>query len=221
MSQLSTTFRPLLTALAGWPRRVGALICLALAALGALGFGGHAARAALGSVLVASRSLQPGVVLAAADLSSARWPANSVPTGALRRDADAIGRRLAGALARGQPIQLGSLLEPAIATALGSGQVATTVTLADPHQVTILASGSRVDLYGAASTGAGFGQGTVEGGAVARNVLVLAILPATELSGDLSPPSSPGLIIATDPTTAGRLAAHMSAPFLATLVPPP
>jgi Flp pilus assembly protein CpaB len=159
-------------------------------------------------------------VLAAADLSPARWPATAVPAGALHRSIDAVGRRVAGALARGEPIQLSSLLEPAIAAALGAGQVATTVTLADPHQVAILAIGSRIDLYGATPTSGGLVQGAAEGTAVARNALVLAILPATELSGDLSPPDTPGLIIATDPTTAGRLAAHMSTPFLATLVPP-
>jgi Flp pilus assembly protein CpaB len=219
MSQLPSTFRALLTVLAGWPRRVGALICLVLAILGALGFGGHAAPAALGSVLVASRTLQPGVVLAAADLSAVRWPATAVPAGALHRSADAVGRRVAGALTRGEPIQLGDLLEPAIATALGSGQVATTVTLADPHQVAILARGSRIDLYGTPPSS--LGQGSTDGTAVARNALVLAVLPAAELHGDLSPPDTPGLIIATDPTTAGRIAAHMSTPFLATLVPPP
>ena len=219
MSQLSITSRALLTTLAGWPRRVGALICLTLAVLGALGFGGHAAPAALGSVLVASRALQPGVVLAANDLNSVRWPATAVPAGALHRSAEAVGRRVAGSLARGEPIQLGNLLEPAIATALGSGQVATTVTLADPHQVAILARGSHVDLYGAPTDG-GLAQGAADGAAIARNALVLAILPATALAGDLSPPDTPGLIIATDPTTAGHLAAHMSTPFLATLVPP-
>jgi Flp pilus assembly protein CpaB len=220
MSQLSSTFRALLTILAGWPRRVAALICLVLAVLGGLGFGGHAAPAALGSVLVANRELQAGVVLAGADLSSARWPATSVPAGALHRSAEAVGRRVAGALARGEPIQSSNLLEPAIALALGSGLVATTITLADPHQVAILARGSRVDLYGTASPGGSLAPGATEGTAVARNALVLAILPATALSGDLSPPDTPGLIIATDHTTAGRLAAHLSASFLATLVPP-
>jgi pilus assembly protein CpaB len=221
MSQLPATLRTLLTMLGGWPRRAAALVCLAIAALAAIGVGGQSGSAAMGSVLVASRALEPGVVLTGADLDSVRWPATAVPAAALRQSGAAVGRRVAAALARGEPIQSSSLLDPAIATALQQGKVATTVALADPHQAAILARGSHIDLYGAVEA-TGFAHGTAESPPIARNAIVLAILPVTsEMNGSINSSNALGLIIATDPATAGHLAAHLSTSFLATLVPPP
>jgi hypothetical protein len=117
------------------------------------------------------------------------------------------------------------LLEPAIAQALAAGQVTTTVRLADPNQASILRSGARIDLY--ADSGAGIladGKTVASNGgaAIAKNAVVLAVLPAAgQLSQQLAESTGLGLIIATDPATAGRLATRLSAPFLATLVPPP
>ena len=205
----------LLARLAGWPRRAAALICLGVAVLSALHPGPRAGSVALDQVLLADRALMPGVVLAAGDLRSAHWPADAVPAGALRQPSQAVGRRVATTLARGQPIQPGSLLEPAVADALSQGKVTTTVTLADQHQAAILAKGAHIDLYVAVEDGPSAGSG-IDAKALARDVTVLAVLPAAETSdaGTLS------LIIATDPATVGRIAARLSSPLIATLIPP-
>ena len=208
----------LLARLAGWPRRVAALICLAIAVLSAIRSGPRTAQVTLDGVLVADRALEPGVVLTAGDLRTARWPATAVPPGALRQPAQAIGRRVAATLARGQPIQPGSLLEPAVADALRQGQVTTTVTLADQHQAAILANGAHIDLYGAAQDGQSTAN-ALDSKPLARDVTVLAILPATEATGS-GDSGTLSLIIATDPATAGRVAARLATPLIATLIPP-
>jgi Flp pilus assembly protein CpaB len=208
----------LLARLAGWPRRTAALLCLTIAVLSAVRSGPHGESVVMSRLLVADHGLQPGVVLTAVDLRSARWPAAAVPTDALRQPEQAVGHRVAAILARGQPIQSGSLLEPAVADALRQGKVTTTVTLADQHQSAILANGAHIDLYGAAEEGQPAGSG-VDDKPLARDVMVLAILPATA-------PTSSGngdtlsLIVATDPTTASRIAARLATPLIATLIPP-
>jgi Flp pilus assembly protein CpaB len=207
----------LLALLAGWPRRVAALICLAIAALSALRPHPQAGSATLDRVLVADRALLPGVVLTAGDLRLAPWPATAMPTDALRQPAQAVGHRVATTLARGQPIQPRSLLEPAVADALSQGKVTTTVTLADQHQAAILANGAHIDLYSAAEDGQL--AGSIDSKPLAKDVTVLAILPAAEstAAGDAGTLS---LIIATDPTTASRVAARLATPLIATLIPP-
>lgn len=207
----------LLGLLAGWPRRTAALLCLALAALSVIRAGPQ--RSALSQVLVAGRALRPGVVLAAGDLRPARWPATAVPADALRRPEQALGRRVATSLARGQPIQSGSLLEPAVADALRQGKVTTTVMLADPHQSAILANGAHIDLYGAVEDGqASTGSGS-DGKPLAKDVTVLAILPAAQPT-DSGNADTLSLIIATDPATASQVAARLAMPLIATLIPP-
>lgn len=208
----------LLTRLAGWPRRTAALICLAVATLSAFRSGPHREPTAVGQLLVANRVLQPGVVLTADDLRPTRWPATAVPSDALRQPEQAVGHRMAAALARGQPIQSGSLLEPAVADALRQGNVTTTVTLADQHQSAILANGAHIDLYGAVEGGQLSG-GSIDGKPLARDVTVLAVLPAAGTSSSGSP-GTLSLIVATDPTTAGRIAAWLATPLIATLIPP-
>jgi Flp pilus assembly protein CpaB len=212
MFRLPGAAERMLALLRGWPRRLAALICLAFAGLSAVR--SDPSSVASDWVLVADRDLAPGAVLTAGDLRSVRWPAMAVPTDALRRPEQATGRRVAATLARGQPIQPVNLLEPAVAAALRQGMVATTVTLADRHQAAILANGAHIDLYGAV------GDGQLSGSAVddkplAKDVTVLAILPAAETAES----SALGLIIATDPTTAGRVAARLSTPLIATLIP--
>jgi Flp pilus assembly protein CpaB len=208
----------LLARLAGWPRRTAALLCLTIAVLSAFRPGSRAEPTAIGQLLVASRVLQPGMVLTADDLRSARWPATAVPTDALRQPEQAVGHRMAAALARGQPIQSSSLLEPAVAEALRQGRVTSTVTLADQHQSAILANGAHIDLYGAVGDGQLSASGS-DGKPLARDVTVLAVLPAAGTTSSGSP-GTLSLIVATDPTTAGRIAAWLATPLIATLIPP-
>ncbi len=218
MFRLPAAVDRLLAQLAGWPRRLAALICLAIALLSAFRPGYPSEPAADGQLLVANRVLQPGVLLTVDDLRSARWPATAVPTDALRQPEQAVGHRMAAALARGQPIQSGSLLEPAVADALRQGKVTTTVTLADQHQSAILANGAHIDLYGAVADGQLAGS-SPDGKPLARDVTVLAVLPAAGPASS-GGPGTLSLIVATDPTTAGRIAAWLATPLIATLIPP-
>lgn len=203
----------LLTRLAGWPRRAAAALCLVIAALSALRSGSRPESVATGQLLVADRALQPGVIVTARDLRSTRWPAAGMPADVLRQPAQAVGHRVAAALARGQPIQSSSLLEPAVADALRQGKVTTTVTLADQHQSAILANGAHIDLYGAAQDGQ---PAASDSKPLARDVTVLAVLPTNDATGS----GTLSLIIAADPTTADRIAARLASPLIATLVPP-
>jgi Flp pilus assembly protein CpaB len=205
----------MLARLAGWPRRTAALLCLAVAVLSAFRSGPHRESVVMVRLLVTDRGLQPGVVLTAVDLRSARWPATAVPADALRQPEQAVGRRVAATLARGQPIQAGSLLEPAVADALRQGKVTTTVTLADRHQSAILANGAHIDLYGAAADGQPAGS-SIDSKPFARDVTVLAILPAATPDNT----DTLSLIVAIDPTTAGRIASQLATPLIATLIPP-
>lgn len=225
MTSTRARLESVLTALAGWPRRLAASVCLVAAAFSALGTAGRPGPSRLAAVVVAGRPLAAGTLLTTGDLTVARWPASNVPTAMLGRVSDAVGRRVAAALARGEPVSTGSLLEPAIARALAAGRVATTVALADANQAAILHPGALVDLY-PESNEAVLAAGkpvsdTTSAGPIVRNVEVLAVLPASPATDQhLGPQGSLGLIVAVDPGTAGRLATQLSAAFLATLTPP-
>ncbi len=173
-------------------------------------------------MLVTARPLGPGVLLTSADMRTADWPAAAIPAGAFRRPEQAIGRRLASQLAGGEPVASGALLEPAIAAALADGKVATTVRLTNPNQGAILRNGAVIDLYGAADDVLVSGKPIVSGSrAVATNVEVLAILPASEGVDSRGQPAELNLVVATDRVTAARLADHLSSSLLATLTRPP
>ncbi|MDQ2837865.1 MAG: SAF domain-containing protein [Actinomycetota bacterium] len=201
-----------------------AIICLLCAGLSALGVGARPGLGAITSVVVAGRTVGAGELLGTADLRMSKWPVADVPISALRQLDSAIGRRAASALVGGELISSGVLLEPAIAAALASGRVTTTVSLANPNQAAILRTGAVVDLYtGSDDTTLIGGRSTTASiPAIATNVQVLAVLPITSGSNPVTDHQDLlGLIIATDRNTASRLAAHLSSPFLATLTPPP
>jgi Flp pilus assembly protein CpaB len=203
---------------------VAAIGCLLVALLSGLGSRSARLPSQYQPVLVAVRALAAGHSVVAADLSAARWPSSGVPLPAVREVAGAVGRRLATSIERGQPLLAGALLEPAIAAALAAGRVATTIMLADANQAAIVATGAHVDLY------RGSGDGVlVDGGAparpsnvaVARNAIVLAVLPSPGGTANPMAGNAPiSLVIATDSSTAGRLAQQLPATFLATLVAP-
>jgi Flp pilus assembly protein CpaB len=204
--------------LAGWPRRVAALLCLLLAAATALTRHPAPAAATI-SLVVASHSVTAGALLREQDLSLVAWPARAAPADIARVPSAVAGRRAATNLARGMPVTSADLLEPLMAAALGRGLTATTIVLANTSQLAILRIGDRVDLYPSVdadavvtprSTGA-------DGSPIARGAEVLSILPAPEATTE----AKPALVVATDPGAAAQLAIQGSRTFLATLVRPP
>jgi pilus assembly protein CpaB len=202
---------------AGWPRWVAASLCLALAVLS--GFTSHPGPSDRQSpVVVSTRPLLPGTVLAAADLRSMLWPAGTVPAASVIRLSDAVGHTVGAAMTRGEPITAARLLDTGISAALRPGQVALTIPLAGSNQASILRSGALVDLYTTAAE-AVLVEGsplpaTGSGHRLATNIRVLAVLPPSDDSGGSS------LVIAADRPTAGRLADRPAGPLLASLVPP-
>jgi|GEM_PF-5211774 len=209
-----------LAALAGWPRRVAAVLCLALALLSAC----HGHRAATpehrSTVVVALRELPPGTVLAAADLATSRWPDGLVPGSAVRELPSAVGRTVAAAMTRGEPLTAARLLDTGISAALTPGQVALTIGLASGNQAAILQAGALVDVYAAGADG-GYSSGSPlpssAGHRLGTSLRVLAVLPA---SNDPPGGAGPSLVLAADRSTAARLADALGGQFLASLVPP-
>jgi Flp pilus assembly protein CpaB len=209
-----------LSALAGWPRRVAALLCLALAVWSAVT--GHSTPSPehRSTVVVTVRPLQPGTVLAAADLATARWPVGLVPGSAVHELSHALGHTVAAAMTRGEPLTTARLLDTGMSAALGPGQVALTIGLAGGNQAAILQAGALVDVY-ASGSDAGYASGSPPppgtGRRLGSDLRVLAVLPASN-----EPPGStgPSLVLAADRATAARLADAPAGQFLASLVPP-
>jgi Flp pilus assembly protein CpaB len=210
-----------LSVLAGWPRRIAALLCLALALLSALTSHPAPSGAHRSPVVVTAKPLLPGTVLAAADVMAVLWPDAMVPAAAVPRLSDALGRTVGAAMARGEPLTTARLLDTGIAAALEPGQVALTIGLAGGNQTAILQAGALIDLY-ATNADADLidGRALPSGAAshpVGTNVRVLAVVPPSHdpMAG------GPSLVIAADRATAARLADRPAGQFLASLVPPP
>ncbi|MEO7261330.1 MAG: SAF domain-containing protein [Jatrophihabitantaceae bacterium] len=210
-----------LSALAGWPRRVAALLCLALAVLSALSSPATPSSAQRSAVLVTSKPLPPGTVLAATDLATVLWPQELVPSAAVRRLSDALGHTVGAAMSRGEPLTAARMLDTGISAALAPGQVALTISLAGGNQAAILQAGALIDLYAAGADAALIGGSPLPSGSERRlgaSLRVLAVLPpSTDPTGDSGGPS---LVIAADRATAARLADRPAGQFLASLVPP-
>lgn len=215
-------FDALTATLTGWPRRALALLCLGLAVLALLRPSSGSAIRAGATVVVTTRPLQPGAVLAAADVRATRWPAADVPAGTVATLADVIGRPIGAAMARGEPVTASRLLNSAISRSLTAGQVALAVTLATGEQAAIVQPGALISLYATADSaplveGQSVQKGAASGSrALASAVRVLAVLPRT---GDGNRQQF-SVVIATDPSTAARLAGQPLGELLATLLPP-
>lgn len=209
-----------LAMLAGWPRRVAALLCLALAVLSALTSHpppeGHRS-----PVVVTAKPLRPGTVLAATDLAAVLWPDASVPVAAVRRLSDALGRTVGAAMTRGEPLTAARLLDTGISAALAPGEVALTIGLAGGNQAAILQAGALIDLYAASPAALVEGHplpGQAASHRLGTNVRVLAVVPAE--SDRATGSSTSSLVIAADRATAARLADRSAGEFVASLVPP-
>lgn len=209
----------LLQVLAGWPRRVAAVLCLVLAVLSALSSRAAPAPQPRSSVLVTTKPLPAGTVLAASDLAAVLWPAAIVPAAAVGRLSDALGRTVGAAMSRGEPLTAARLLDTGISAALAPGQVALTISLAGSDQAAILQAGALIDLYIASADAVISGSPSPGGGhRVGASLRVLAVVPPPADPASGSGGSS--LVIAADRATAARFADRPAGPFLASLVPP-
>jgi Flp pilus assembly protein CpaB len=126
-------------------------------------------------VLVAAHDMAGGV-LAATDLRTARLPPAAVPAGALPVDGSAVGRMLAGAVRRGEPLTDARVVGPESARLAGDpGSVAAPIRLADAAVAGLVHPGDRVDVVAVTGSGA---TSTVASGAQ-----VLAVPPIPDGEG--------------------------------------
>ena len=117
-------------------------------------------------VLTATRDLPAGTVLEPDDLTTTAFAPGSVPAGL---SADPVGRTLAAAVRRGEPVTDVRLVGPAL-TAGDTSRTAVPLRLPDAGMVALLEVGDRIDLV--ATDPQGGGSRVVAGG-----VPVLAIPP--------------------------------------------
>ncbi len=102
------------------------------------------------AALAAARDVPAGAVLAETDLRVDHVPRNAVQPGALTTVADAVGRRVGAALARGESVTASRLVPRGALDGLAAGRVALHVVSADPAAVDLLAPGLAARVYPAA-----------------------------------------------------------------------
>ncbi|HVE74522.1 MAG TPA: SAF domain-containing protein [Mycobacteriales bacterium] len=183
---------------------------LAAAAMtAALGVLAPSSRAGVG-VLVAAQDLAAGTVLTDAHLETVVVPQAAVPDGTFSPSQRPVGRLLAGAIRRGEPLTDVRLLGSGLLTGLDRELVAAPLRLADPAAAAYLQAGDHIDVLATSVLGAS--------GAAARLVAAgLAVLAVPAIEGDTAEGAL--VVVAATPAVAARLAAAMSDRLTATVLP--
>lgn len=105
--------------------------------------------------MVASHDLAAGSVVTPADVTQAPVLTSGRPDGVVVDPSDAIGRRLVGAVRRGEALTDVRFIEAdELAAAAGDGRVAVPVRISDGEVATLLTPGSVVDVVAADGHGA-------------------------------------------------------------------
>jgi Flp pilus assembly protein CpaB len=155
-------------------------------------------------VVVASRDLPAGAVVATGDLRLAHRPTGDVPHGVLTTTAAAVGRPVSSAVRRGEVLTDVRLVGPGALRGLAAGTVAAPVRIADGDSAALLHPGDVVDLLAASAAP---DAPTGEARLVASGVRVL-LAPRQQRSGETAGLGSGALLlVATSASTASRLAA--------------
>ena len=171
-------------------------------------------------VVVASQDLPAGHVVRSADLRVADLPPDAVPDGASASADALVGRVLAGALRRGEPLTDVRLVGRRLLSGLPPGLVAAPVRPADAGVLALVEPGDRVDVLAATAAEAPDGgtTGTLSPARlVAAGARVLSVPPRPSAGGSgsrlVAGPSAgadtttgPPLLLAVDPATAADLA---------------
>lgn len=159
-------------------------------------------------VAVAARDLPAGTVLAASDLTTARYPSAAAPAGVVGHPDEVLHRVLAGAVRAREPITDARLVGRGVTSSLPSGQVAAPVRLADLAVAALVHTGDRVDVLATAAD-------APAAEVVAQGALVVAT------SGAGADAGAGLLLLAVDDRTAARLAAAATSATLTVTLPPP
>ncbi|MFI5100863.1 MAG: Flp pilus assembly protein CpaB, partial [Actinomycetes bacterium] len=184
------------------------------------------------SVVVAATELAAGRVLGPGDLAVVRYPPDRVPDGSYAQPDDLVGRTLAAAVRKAEPMT-DVRISGAAALAGSSGLVEVAVRLADAGAAVLVRPGDLVDVLAAASQPSYDGLGpdpssapSSDGSAqtdpglaevVATQARVLAVPTAPDPGG-----GSEGalVVLAVTPTTARVLAAAEATARLSVLIRP-
>jgi pilus assembly protein CpaB len=146
------------------------------------------------TVVVAARDLTAGTPLAAADLRTVRLAAGAVPSGALTRPADVVGRLVPGPVRAGEPLTDVRLLGAALLQA--GPEVAAPVRVAERATAALVRAGDVVDVLSAAP----------DGGAAASTVVTAVRVLSVPFADDDQGEGALLVLAATRPAAA-RLAA--------------
>lgn len=178
-------------------RRAAAAVLVGLAAVLALSHRGSSDDVV--AVVVATRDLPPGTVVAEDQVSVRALAAQVVPDGAARSPGAVVGRTLAAPVRRGEPLTdvrlTGSDLIRAVST--DPAAVSVPLRLADPGVAALLHPGDEVDVV---TTGERQNEPVV----LAKQARVLAVLEAGTRTGEHD---GRLVLIALDPAAATRVAA--------------
>lgn len=205
----------------GWPRRLVAAGCLALAALAAASEHRRRAPPPQLTVLVAARDLPAGRVLNGPDVRTTRWPTSAVPAAALHERRQVVGGVLAAAMTIGEPFTPARLYGRGLAAGLRPAQVAATVTLADPSGAQLLQAGDVVDLVVAPQSSVVDGTTATPARVLVSSVRLLAVLAPVSASGSGDVLGTARLVVVTDVAGSLRIAGAGPSPIVATLRAPP
>jgi Flp pilus assembly protein CpaB len=146
-------------------------------------------------VVVAAHDLAAGAIVVSSDLDVASLPTSSTPAGVTNNQELVIGRQLAGAVRRGEPLTDVRFVDSgALADVAGSGRVAVPVRLSDGEVATLLTPGGVVDVIAAD------GRGAAQVVASAARVLAVPGADGDFFDGAL-------VVVSATPTEAEALAA--------------
>ena len=165
---LSLRFR---TAVGRRRRLVAAALCAVAVTLLILRFAPPDARTV--AVLTAAGEVPAGTMIAADDITVARFPADLVPADALSEVSEAAGQTATVALSAGQPLTGSSVLGPGVLGGQAEGTTAATVRVSDPAVLRHIRPGDRVDVVHHPD-----GAGADAPHTLAASVLVLWSAPA-------------------------------------------
>jgi len=184
---------------ATWHRR---LLAAGLAA-GSVAFALSAlapAPPAVVNVLAVAHDLPAGSTLTPQDIRVVGLSPTNVPAGSLRDRSDVVGRILAGAIRRGEPLTDVRLVGRALTQTLGgAGLVAAPIRIADPGVARLLQAGDVVDVLAASE----HGDGTTAP-LVATSVRVVTVPAPEDVTSGLADGAL--IVVATTPSTAAVLA---------------
>jgi len=177
----------------------------------------------LATLVVAAHDLAAGRILGPSDVALAQVPAAARPDGAASDPAALVGRSVASAVRRGEPITDVRLVGPGLLVG-ARGVVAAPVRLADAATAALVRPGDLVDVLAASGSAAPDGSGYASTGSgpsaptarlVADAARVLAVPPLSD--GQLAADGAL-VVLAVSPTTATVLAGAAASERLSVVI---